>query len=221
MRVKRAFNIFIGCSFFLLLLAVALGVFEPPIANQVGRASSIIRLHDAKSGSFFCSGAIVGPHLAITAAHCVAEEMNTPFGSMGTMVRQNVQVRNWDESIKTNAKVAYANVQTDQAVLVGDFKEFSRRAIITEAAPDMAAIYGPNSEVISCGYPLGGPLYCVKISAMHAKDFWAAGHGQLFPGMSGGPLLDSHTGAVIGINYAVTEDWSLFTPTLNIFGRIK
>lgn len=180
---------------------------EPP--KRIKKLSSIVRLVDP-NGDTFCTGTVIGPNTVLTAAHCVVLGME--FGI--PMTRTSIGIRppsNADVLVTANViKVRY---QLDQALLVGDFKQF-------QVAPYISDVKALSGDVLSktktaCGYPLGGPLFCTTIYYKEPIQFFWKVKGTLIPGMSGGPvLLDD--GSVVATNVAVEGDSSIVAPIYNL-----
>ena len=185
------------------------------MANQVSFTpdGSIVRFLDA-SGRTFCSGTVISDKIIITAAHCVIVET-----MIGPVVLQDIVVSSASKLTKSVANVVTASSQTDQAVLTGNFRMFPSRGVITSPEQDMAATK-TDKVLISCGYPLGGDLYCTEFVVTGHEIFWISGYSNMFPGMSGGPAIDPDTGLVVGINYAAHNNQDLITPTLEILANV-
>lgn len=184
------------------------------------RYSSIVRLVDSRTGQTFCSGTVISDMLIITAAHCVTLE--TEFGSM--LNTENIEVRPADNTrLNTFGKAIFASPQMDQAILLGYFTKYAHSRYITD--PKTLDQYGQNSDnlrntnFISCGYPLGGELFCTNTKFSEQDGFFWGVKGLLLPGMSGGPtmLLD---GTLVAVNIAVAKDHSIVTPIYNITKNI-
>lgn len=172
--------------------------------------SSIVRLTDPETGATFCSGTVVSRRYVVTAAHCVIRA-----SLFGAPLDESIVITSRYGTIRAVAKVATASQQTDQAVLEGDFSAFAKRKLVTDPTRDLRMLE-PGNNLMSCGYPLGGDLFCTPFTALGHEDFWIAGHSNLFPGMSGGPVINAATGEQVAINSAVTHDLSLVVPTLEV-----
>jgi hypothetical protein len=104
--------------------------------------------------------------------------------------------------------------QLDRAILKGDFRHFSHSPYISDPN-ETAKSTVQGTKLISCGYPLGGKLYCSEYIFKQMYGFGFAGYSLLIPGMSGGPTM-TPDGKVIAINSAVIEDLSLVSPIYGI-----
>lgn len=183
---------------------------QAPAAKSL-KLGSIVRL--VRNGHTFCSGTVVSPHIIITAAHCVTVDMG-PFGvSMDT---DPIEIRA-DDNVSRGviAKAYFATAQMDQALLTGDFNLFEPRLCITDPTQLTAIKNTVGASFLSCGYPLGGDLYCAVTTFAKPELFFWAVNGTLYPGMSGGPTM-TQDGAVVGVNCAVQGPFSLISPIYNL-----
>jgi len=153
---------------------------------------AIVRLHDKESGRFFCSGTVVGPHHVFTAAHC------TQFVGYTVDVRPSNGL-----SIGNYAVVQAMNERGDVAMLKGNFSQFD--IIPMEQNPAAIVESLKSNNLMLCGYPWSGKLYCNRFDYKGPYIFQLGGLAYAYPGMSGGPLLDLNTGKVIGCTSNVTE----------------
>lgn len=205
----------------LLVFALVL-ILTPLLINRKkevqarsGKLPAIVRLYDVKRNAFFCTGFVVSDNMLITAAHCIAD-----YEVLGIVFKAHiagVEVRDLHGK-KTAASISYskADVRSDQALIVGDFSMFEHMLIATE--PGLVAKISQTGTIKSCGFPYGGPLYCVSLKYEHIEDFQMSFSGDnLFPGMSGGPVFDNKSGIVIGINTGVAGPHQIISPTSNIF----
>lgn len=197
-----AFLVFELCllSFKLVIQSNTKDIYPP-------NAGSIVRL--VIEERTYCSGTVIDDTTILTAAHCVVVTAQQPL----TMAR--IEVRKADNAA-TGIFVSGASreARLDRAVLRGDFKSFQHSKYISDVGRSIASIT-VDSNYITCGYPLGGSLYCGKSTYLNNWDFMLAMQGVLIPGMSGGPTM-LEDGTVIGINSAVLKDHILVAPTYNI-----
>lgn len=181
----------------------------PSQASEPVLSDAIVRLEDAETGRFFCTGIVVSHNRIVTAAHCVGE---TLFGIAMPRVTL-ITVRNSD-----GVKIAQATVEAfrsdrDLAVLHGDFYFLPKMAMDTSPAGIEAS---KEHRIMACGYPYGGVLHCVKIKDFRQWVFWMRGQGGLFPGMSGGAVIDLDTGKLIGVNSGMQEEDAILAPLIGI-----
>lgn len=177
--------------------------------------NSIVRLHRASSGQFFCSGTVINETAIVTAAHCVVIE--TPFGAF---VDEDMEIEVRDQTGAATgiiAKIRNINDRLDTALLLGDFSKFQARGIEDNPAEIDKILLDPESKLVTCGYPLGGPLVCNSLSKVQHYFFQYSAQGWLYPGMSGGPVIDLKTGKVLAVNRAVDQTQIIFNPLVDFF----
>lgn len=167
------------------------------------RLDPLVHLHDDQ-GRFFCTGFVVDKHYIATAAHCVNDQVGRTITIKGVM----------DENIGVAGRVAGFNDRMDYALITGDFSKFNQLVV------DSTGINTDPKTLVACGYPMGQKKpVCSSFAVVGMNYFQMKGvGGALFPGMSGGPVIDPRTGMVVGINSAVAEDFLLISPTTGIFG---
>lgn len=169
----------------------------------------IIRLHHSQDDSFFCSASVINSKYALTAAHCLR-------GLNGKVI--NIKLEDKGE-ILTTAKIAKFDILTDLALIVGDFSKFNTIAVVTDPAEQIQLIDAGN--IVSCGYPYGGPLYCTLATPTDILDFDWLAKAQIFPGMSGGPVISRVTFQIIGINYGMSLNRTVISPIVNLFNILN
>lgn len=191
---------------------IILGCASTP-KSEKNSLHSIVRLHDKESGRFFCSGLVISPSVIITAAHCVQDRPNdVPTISVQATKASNIGV---------DATVLASNGRSDLAMLKGDFRIFSTRAIETDAVVINKLIDSYDTKLVACGFPWGGDLVCSPVKAPVRCFFSICASGYLYPGMSGGPVIDLKTGKAIALNTAVDHDGVILSPYINIFDILK
>ncbi len=209
----RTFKILSLSVLFFLILGTLISIVaithrsnEPTSDPHSG---SIVRL--VKDGRTFCSGVVVSPSVIITASHCVLVE--TPFGPM--LSTDSIEIRANDDQPTNVFGTPYGvRIQLDQVLLEGDFHEFKMRKYTTDLK-ELDSYRHKEQTMWSCGYPMGGPLFCSKMVYQDVLQFMWATNGLLIPGMSGGPvILDD--GTVVAINVAVEGNQSLLSPIYNL-----
>lgn len=204
----------------LLVSAALLGNYALNHVSPISHSdASIIRLHDPE-GNFFCSGVVISPHLIATAAHCVS--METPFGLFVNLGMQ-IEVRGHD--MKRTGIIAHIknlNARLDTALLEGNFGSFAERSIEENPAIIDQIMMDPESQLVTCGYPMGGPLACSKITKVrHGFYSMYYADGWMYPGMSGGPVIDLRTGKVLAVNRGIVESGELiFNPLSDLLSYL-
>lgn len=205
----------------LLLASCLLGKYAYDYAPEIDVSTdkSIIRLHTPE-GQFFCSGTVISAHLIATAAHCVS--MDTPFG---VLVNMQVKIEVRGSNMRPTGIIAHIknlNVRMDTALLEGDFTDFSRRDIEEDPATVEKVLMDPNSRLVTCGYPLGGPLACSPLTKFrHGFYSMYYAQGWMYPGMSGGPVIDLRTGRILAVNRGIVESGELiFNPLSDLLSYL-
>lgn len=169
---------------------------------------AIIRLE--AHGKFFCSGFVVNASYVITAAHCLVDEV-------GMLRQDQLKVVNDEGTEEVRAKAAGLNQRLDYGIVTGDFASFK-----TLDLNPSESFFVPENRYGSfkaCGFPMGQQkLFCTPFSPNKPLFFQVVGQGQAFPGMSGGPLIDTKTGAAVGVVSAMVENELVITPVIGIFG---
>jgi len=171
-----------------------LPVYTPLTAGQaeLGKWGAVIRLTNKKNG-FFCSAFVISDDYALTAAHCIDKD--------GTLSTEEIFIESSTmEDTGTTAIPAAMNLRGDIGAIVGDFKNFKKLRV--EVPP--LGFLGKKGPFVACGYPYGDQLLCVNFIPSGTEYFSVIGGGFLFPGMSGGPVIDASSGTVAGVNCYVS-----------------
>lgn len=176
------------------------------VASKQELIGGIVALYNDQ-GNFFCSGFVVSDTTVVTAAHC-----------MGSMTENVVGVKSGNSA--TLGQFVGFNFRTDIATISGDFREFSKFVVETDPAED-AYVNKDSLNLVSCGYPYGGKPVCYRLSNLEKYVDMIGATGQLYAGMSGGPVIDMNTGKVYGVNHAVTIGKVVFAPVVNLFNAIR
>lgn len=171
----------------------------------------IVRLHDWESGRFFCSGTIVSDKYLATAAHCVQDYL----GNMSYIEVRDQHGKSFNPIII--ALVAGQDQRNDQAMLEGRFQEFDKMRMEHRPKPILNAFFRADNNIILCGYPYGGDLICLPFKNPRQYVFQIQGISSVYPGMSGGPVIDLHTNKVIAVNTAANESHVIVSPLTEIF----
>jgi len=190
------------------ILALITALSPAAVTTMEAKGGAVVRLKMI-SGQFFCSATVVSNTRAISAAHCFQE---APKG---------VTIRVFDryETIITNAKLLGLEARSDQAVIEGDFRAFNHIAV--ETAPDEIINSYEKHDLLTCGYAYGGKLYCNKFTFESPDIFQMSGKAYVYPGMSGGPVIDLKTRKVVGINTAMSSSKAIVSPTIEIYQNLN
>ncbi len=177
--------------------------------NKVNKYDSIIRLV-SPDGYFYCTGFVVDNNYAITAAHCVLNDM-------GIMNTDDVLIHN-SHSFFTGviAKPVAVEKYRDVAFLKGDFSEFSQQATDFNGKSIKTGM-----KLKSCGYPSGQyDMFCVDLIQNGNRYFqYRATGAPIFKGMSGGPVYNEE-GVAVGVNSAVDEDTIIISPLTGVLETV-
>ncbi len=214
---KLAGSLGAACIIALIALIVSHSGINKPKAKQTQHANTaIVRLHDVATGRFFCSGTVISDELILTAAHCVVRE-----SFFGAEVVEQVEVRAEDGApLGLIAKLVNANPRQDVALLSGQFKLFDKMPVeIRPQAIEDSFLHSRHLK--ACGYPADGALVCTTVSSVKHMNFDFSADGFLYPGMSGGPVIDEDTGAIIAVNTAVFESRIYLSPTEELFNQLR
>lgn len=157
----------------------------------------IVRL-ETKDHHFFCSGFVADDHYVVTAAHCLS-------GSKSMLING-----------VTPARRVGGSGREDFGLVIGDFRSYHNAKIDFTSALSMELA---GRIVNACGYPEGiHKVVCTPARILGPGFFFHVAVGELYPGMSGGPVYDIRTNTVIGINSQVSPMDSP-NPNLVYFAR--
>lgn len=166
-----------------------------------------------KDGKPFCSGVVISDTEVLTAAHCVSQF--TPFGMMVISDFSVESLQKADLITITPVIVEGVNPRQDTAILVGDFRLYKKANIRVLPEEDILV---NNYRLASCGFPYSGKEVCYTLSGAEKMiDVIGFSKGQMYAGMSGGPVIDLDTGDVVAVNHAVGENMVLVAPIVNLF----
>lgn len=221
-KIDYVLVIGIACVCLLLLASIHFikGGINKPRIETTHIDTSIVRLHDMETGRFFCSGVVISDSLILTAAHCVVRE--NPLSMLfGPDIVRRVEIRSINgQPLGIYADLAAANPRQDVALLSGSFSEFDHMNV--EVKPQaIEDSFLHSKHLKACGYPAGGKLVCSTITSVRHMNFGFGANGFLYPGMSGGPVIDEETGNVIGLNTAVDGERVYLSPTEELFNQLR
>lgn len=168
---------------------------------------SIVKLV-SDDGRFFCSGVVISDTQVLSAAHCFTWLKENSFSV--------VSIENSDETaLVAHARVSGYNIRADTAIVNGDFKRFSQMEI--DADPSSDILINPQYDLVACGFPYGGKVICYPLTNATKMIDGISFNGQMYAGMSGGPVIDLNTGKVLAVNHAVAPGFVIVAPIINLY----
>lgn len=159
-----------------------------------------------ESGKVFCSGTVVSAQYVVTAAHCataVSQIYITDNQESGTLIKV--------EAVATNERM-------DLAMLSGDFSTFNTLNLATSYQETVQSSF---DVLIFCGFPAGGHLVCESGSNSKLRYWSILTIGYVYPGMSGGMVINPQTNQLMGVIQAMAETGIVWTPTLELLKLLK
>lgn len=185
------------------------------LENSPDKKDPIIALYEQSEGQmhFACTAFVISNKLALTAGHCLITDEEF-------LSTEDIEIRDMQlQKTKIKAKPGAVNLRADLGVIVGDFSGFNKFPLALNPGGVLSAI-GP---IMTCGFAWGSyPLLCTSYKIINNAAFEERGVGRLYPGMSGGPVLDLGAGNVIGINTRVENNGGVvFSPTVGLIGALE
>lgn len=147
--------------------------------NSSDKYNPIVKLHlFLEEGEGYCSGTVLDATHLLTAAHC------TPG-----LIVDKTYATDSTETTHVNITDYHSNFRADYSILIGDFAKFNVLPAVLESP---VAVDLVGSVVATCGYPMGQKaLACANARIVSPMDSSMLGVGEMYPGMSGGPVLVS------------------------------
>ncbi len=180
--------------------------------NAEDKFPALIRLHENDNGEqdrFFCSAFVVSDTYAITAAHCLADDANA-MKKNAILVHE---LGDGNSKYKLEAVAVALNHVSDLGLIKGDFKKFNKLPV----DPKPQGAFNVNGPVITCGFPYGDTDLCTRFVPQGPNYEFIMGQGFIYPGMSGGPVLDAVSGFVIGVNSSISGGFVNIAPLIGLF----
>ncbi len=201
---------------FAVVLVTALVAVEEVLeakSRNAPRASdtAIVRLYRPVPGGGMikCSGTVINATHIATAAHCLVP---TEYDFMPPIIE--IRTSN-DLVIGVTAQIESYDQRTDLGMLFGDFSTLMARGMVSGAEALNKAYKDHNITI--CGYPMGGDFTCSKALKCNNSFFKFSCKGFAYPGMSGGPVIDTNTGKLIGVITAVQDDQVILSPLVEVW----
>lgn len=172
---------------------------------------AMVRL-ETTDGEFFCSGTVISDDYVLTAAHCLMEH-----GLGAGMTQKKIYIKAEGQVVPSIGVAAALNQRADYALVKGDFSTHSRARILLQPRQ----ILGLGYIIMSCGFPWGAGDTCYQASDLVPYYASIMGRGIMFPGMSGGPVIDAQSGTVFAVNTGVSGNYVIFAPLVGLFETLK
>ncbi len=181
------------------------------LGQTEGTIPFLVRLEEDKTNRFFCSGSVISDNYVLTAAHCVADKIDEK------VIVRSIPNEN-GETISLTGTVVGADESAGYALVLGDFKQFVKARIVTDSA-FLLMLTGP---LITCGFPRGENVVCYPTDNRPQGYYGSLSlRGYLFPGMSGGPVIDKGIGAIVAVNTATAENSLIvISPLVGLFKEL-
>lgn len=201
---------------FTLIIVAAVLYFGSPSEHEENIKHALILSHEKTQGNSFllhlidpvkhssCTAFVVDDTYALTAAHCLNSDGVLPAYKLRVFLSGNIK------EYKTVDAVAYDD-STDIGVIQGDFKELSKAKLNLTDELDLRSVH------VVCGYPHRNASYVCNFFRPSGRYYDSVvGEGQIFHGMSGGPVLNQ-TGDVVGVITAMDGNGNSYVYPLQGF----
>lgn len=175
------------------------------VTSEKNTYGSIIRLEHGDFG-FYCTAVVIDGNYALTAAHCLNNEI-------GLMSDREIVIYDQNQTYTgVKAKAAAVDNTRDIGFIQGDFRDFEA-AKVDFTGEDIKV----GMVMTACGFPSGQFIkFCVDLVLYGNYQFRYRTQGPpIFRGMSGGPVVASN-GHVVGINSAVDNNSVIIAPLVGV-----
>lgn len=181
--------------------------------TKLSKIISHLMGNEEKENEFFCTGFIVSNKYMITAGHCLESPDGSGLSSKEIEIYVEEKNENGSFTPKSTGvivKAAGINRRGDTGLVIGDFTSF-KKVKFSPFPSDILQIIKLNIEatggqMISIGFPYGDAPLASPVKFIGTSGFQFRGVAFLYPGASGGPLIDPITGYAIGVNSSVGYD---------------
>lgn len=192
--------------------------FKIPTPEQVMLPNAylpVVRLEDTKSkanpNGFICTGTVINDDYVLTAAHCLVDGN----GVMRKTIKIKGMKSNTELDSIQDATPAAVNTRSDVGLVRGHFELFQKMRVFTSAS--LPKMLNPTGSV-NCGFAWGDKnLVCYPLVFIGTEGFQLAAQGAMFPGMSGGPVIDVESGYIVAVNTAVGGNIMILSPLIAMF----
>lgn len=190
---------------------------------------SFVRIHEKSSKSnpsgFVCTGTVISNRYIITAAHCLIDDDGMLRKTINIVGIKNTS----NNPLTVTAIPAAINSRSDIGLVVGNFETFQKIKINTSITYTIENIgfkniniYGLQiqipPQIISCGFAWGEQTFaCVKVQNIQPYGTQLGGVSFMYPGMSGGAVVDSISNVLFGVNTGVSGSYSIYSPLVGMF----
>lgn len=176
------------------------------LSNSPFKYNAVIKLHlFLEEGEGYCSGFVVDATHAFTAAHCTPGLITGKTFATDSEEKSHIPITDYN-----------SNKRGDYAVLIGDFSKFNALLVVVNT-PTVVDLYA--QPIGMCGYPMGQKqMVCTEGVDAGPTDSMMLAKGELYPGMSGGPVVvDLPIGLVaVAVNSATDGPDLILAPLIGI-----